>query len=223
MKRIVTLLAAVAMLAASSVASAADNIWFSLVSTSDASITANTQGPGQTLDLNKPLPGPATVRIAVHLTNNLYPAMAGWTMSLASSVGGTFANGAVSGSYDQVIDGVVNGASVANIGAGSSGLNGSAGVIYAFDLVLAGPIGVNVTGDFGAQGALYSNGFRWYGFVGANPISYGAAGYVSPPEAPFQTDVTPGWGSLPVITVTPEPTTLVLLGMGAVALLRRRK
>jgi hypothetical protein len=216
MKRIVTLLAAVAMLAASSVASAADNLWFTMLSTTDGSITA-VGGPGQTLDINKPLPGPATVRIGVHITSQFGP-FAGWTMQLASSAGGAFAAGLVNGTYDQTIDGIVNGSSSASFGAGSSSLAGTDGLIYSFDLVLGGPVPVYVTGDFGQQGIIHANGYRWNGFVGANPFSYGAGpGYVNGP------DVTPGWGELPVIAVTPEPTTLVLLGMGAVALLRRRK
>lgn len=218
MKNLATLIVAIAMAASVSVANAADNLWYTLISTSDASIVAGSSGPGQTLSLLKPNAGPATVRIGVNISNQ-YDFFAGWTLNLQTTAGSTFANGVRLGTYDQDIDGIVNGSMSASFGAGSSSLQGSEGLIYEFDLVLTGSnLPVAVTGDFGAQGIIYSNNFNWYGFVGANPISYGKPNYT------FGPDTTPGWGSLPVITVAvPEPTTLVLLGLGTVALLRRRK
>ena len=220
MKKIASLIVAVAMLASVSVANAADNMWYTLISSSDASVVVADSGPGKALSLTKPGAGAATIRVGLNMTSST-AAFAGWEINHIITGGATFANGALLGTnYDQVLSDITNGSTNATFGRGSSSVSGSAGLVFAFDLVLpaGGNLPVLVTGDFGQSGALYSNGLYWYGRVAANPISFGGAGYTG------GADTTPGWGSLPVISIqVPEPTTLVLLGLGAVALLRRRK
>lgn len=212
MKRIATFMAAIAMFAASSVASAADNLWFSMIS-APAGVTA-VGGSGQELVINNPGLAAGVVRVGVNITA---PAtLAGYSLSLLASPGGSFANGLAQGSgYDQNIGDIAAGPAV-TFGRGSSSTAGSTGLIFSFDLVLQAGAAPIVTGDFGPDGILYNTGLFWRGFVGNNGFSYAGPAYPG--------DDTPvGWGLNPVIRVTPEPTTLVLLGLGAVALIRRRK
>lgn len=222
MKKLATLVAAIALFAASSVASAADHLWFSYVSSSPNIEIAPgpNNGPGQQLHLIKTNSDPAVVTVNINITSDS-GALAGWELGLQTSLGSSFANGVAGGAaYDQIFGGIADGANSVSFGRGSSSAAGTTGVIYTFDLVInGGPVlPVAVTGDFGAtQGVVKSNAYYWYGFVGNNPISYGAPNYT------FGPDETPGWGLNPVVLVTPEPATLVLLGLGAVALIRRRK
>lgn len=216
MKRILTLVAAIAMLAASSVASAADNLWFSLANPAPAGVTVESSGPGTALSLTNPTGNPLTVRVNVNITSdtNLFT----WSMALAS-VGGTFSNGAFgpAGGSDQPFGGT-NGSAAFAVSNGSIPGAGLPGVLYSFDLNLPAGVGA-VTGDFGPSGILKQPNTFWYGFVGPNPISIAGG-----PAYTFGEDTTVGWGQLPVITVAiPEPATLGLLALGVVAIIRRRK
>ncbi len=230
MRRFVLLVAALAAMATGSVANAADNMWFTLVS-SNGDAVAIEQGPGSALVIEK-LPSTTTLRIAMNftasdnLTGNDAVGMSSYSFAL-NSTAGFFSNGAIGDvtNYNAPAGGADGDGSFGfqNL---SAAVNGSDGVGYLFDLTINdATLGLvaNVTGDFPSNMIYGINhsfpGARWYGFVGGNPISYGSPSYTG------GLDVTPGWGSLPVISVinVPEPASMALLAMGAVALIRRRR
>lgn len=213
MKKFGMLVAAIALIAGTSVANAADNLWFTAVSGG----SAVTQGPGQALSLTA-TPG-EVVTVQVNITSDS-GGLNGWQLNLNSSGDAIFGGGLALGTgYDSVGQNFGDiGASGGQFGRGSPTASGSTGAIYQFTITV-GNQNVDVGGDFGfPQGIYKNNGLYWYGFVGANPVSYGAANYTNGP------DVTPGWGNAPVIHIAvPEPATLGLIGLGVVALIRRRK
>ncbi|HWL92715.1 MAG TPA: PEP-CTERM sorting domain-containing protein [Phycisphaerae bacterium] len=225
MKRIVTLVAAFAMMAAGSVANAADNAWFSLEGGG-----AVGEGPGQPLVVQVPSGG-GTVRISYNFTaaqqapGNPQDGMLGWAIRLGQEGGTAVAAFAGGGAYSTTgytnnFPGVEIGPSLI-AGQTSDTGDGSAGLVYSFDLNVTGPDGTAalIGGDFGPSEQAYNNGYAWYGFVGPNPISYGRVGYAG------GVDTTAGWGQSPVIIVNviPEPATLGLIGLGVFALIRRRR
>jgi hypothetical protein len=88
-------------------------------------------------------------------------------------------------------------------------------LVSTFQLSITGSdLGVtNVFGQHGPTDTAYLTAGLWFGSVGPNPPDWGNA-------ATYGT-----WGDLPVITINtiPEPASLGLLAIGALALIRRRK
>ncbi|MFQ5473031.1 MAG: PEP-CTERM sorting domain-containing protein [Dehalococcoidia bacterium] len=204
MKR--ALLVTLLVLSTASIATAADNMWFT---------SGGAGAPGTALVLTGP--GPHLVEVNITFSS---PG-AGWAMTLfgaagQSAAGFNYAPGNALGYTADQLDTGAAGSLMSDVGGIDNTGQGGSGVVFTFELSGLG----DVTGDFGATAQAYGNGYAWYGFVGPNPISYGIAGYVGPAGTP---DQTPGWGSLPVISVIPEPATIALLGLGAVALIRRRR
>jgi len=113
-----------------------------------------------------------------------------------------------------------SGSNLLDVGGSSIPPTGMDGIVFTFELTGMG----DVVGDFGSTGQWYGTPqpnptYLWYGFVGPNPISYGQANYVNVGGP----DITPGWGSLPVISVVPEPSTIALLAIGSFMILRRKR
>lgn len=221
MKKIASMLVALAMAAGASVAQAADNAWFTLQG-GGPDVTVISQGPGQALVIEKqPGPGTTTLTIGYNVSSAGGP-LGGYAYALnAQSQGQTalFSNPQnVGAGFSAPFPGPTGETLV--YGAGSPAGTGAPGLVSTFTLVInkLGPLGeTNIFGDFGPTAQAYASGYAWYGRVGPNPVTYGLPNYAD--------DVGPGWGPLPVITIRniPEPASIALLGVGALALIRRRK
>jgi hypothetical protein len=212
------LVTALALLATTAVANAADQAWFSWEGGDGAPVN---QGPGQTLVIEKPAtPGTYHIVIGYNFTNNEQfgspTGMAGWGFELGGAPGVTYGGEDYTNSQAAGYNLDIPNGTGASLGAGglSNAANGADGLVFLFEIWIdkppAGP-STAIFGDLGSQ--VSSTGFAWYGSIGPNAGHYGIPGY---------NDNT---GSLPLIQINtvPEPATIALLGMGVVALIRRRR
>jgi hypothetical protein len=215
MKRMLSIVATLGLLVGTSVAQAADNAWFHLQGSSDpGSIVGSASGAGLPLNVTTDTAGPITLNIGFSLTNDTYGTpMAGLGLHLGPVPGGTYSPTTVtSANYNAAV--VNTGGNELNAIWLSNPPTGPTGHVINFSLTLGalapGQV-INIFGDQGAGDTATSQGYAWYGRVANNEVIYGYGGT--------------SWGNLPVITITniPEPTSVVLLALGAVALIRRRK
>jgi len=197
MKKIVALVAVLAMV---SVAGASEQVWFT-------SPGASVQGaPGVSMTL--PSAGSYTVQVWLSATDLIY----GYDIGLKSTAANAGSNGGFPG----------NGASgwlmpFSSVGTGMQLFHLGQ---YGFSTWTGGPVNVatfTLTAVANSEiiGGSHEDGYGWSDDQGnAVAAQYGAF---------WNADGNPGsWANGPAITVLPEPATLVLLGLGAVALLRRR-
>jgi hypothetical protein len=226
MKRLMGLVAALSLLTASSVASAAEEAWFTLEGTTCTGVSSTGGGPNQTLAITKDNTATCNVTVGYNLTSEAFN-LQSYALQLfntpdVSLVSVDFTPGDALGFVTHFSNNTLG--SFVDIG----GLNAApAGT----DMPPAGALVARITmqiskpnagahsilGDYGSSAQAHNNGYLWFGGVGANGNTYGQANYTGQ-------EVT-GWGALPVITITnvPEPATLALLGVGALALIRRRR
>lgn len=213
----VLLTAAVAALMVSGVANAAGNAWFELVGTAPEGVVA-TGGVGQTLIIDKGQ-DPVVLNIGFFLNTggeNIF----GWAMGTHATPGATYnvyepaswAGGDAAG-YN---------AHIGPAGLGLAGLDHAgttaaaapaAGLMFEFELIIDKPfLGITEIYAFvGGNAIATETGYGWMGAWGPN----------APIEGYPYTDA----GTLPMIIINniPEPATIALLGLGAVALIRRRR
>jgi len=226
------LIAAVTLLASTAASSAVDNdsAWFSLEGTSDPSVTA-TGGPGQTLVIDKPFgPGGVHLVIGYNFTNTLQygspTTMAAWGFTLdtvdltgggqnVTAGNGDFTLSQAAGYNLDIPNADPDPGAFFSAGALSGAGNGNDGLVFTFEIWVEKfdsiPTATLIFGDF--LGQQTGNGFAWYGSIGPNTGRYGIPGY------------NDRAAELPLITINnvPEPATIALLGMGVVALFRRRR
>jgi hypothetical protein len=211
-----SIVATLGLLVGTSVAQAADNAWFHLQGSSDpGSIVGSVGGSGLPLAITTDTAGPITLNIGYSLTNNTYGTpMAGVGLHLGAVPGGSYSpTTPTSANYNFAA--VNTGGAELTAAWVSNGGNGPTGHVLNFSLTLGalapGQV-LNVFGDMGPGDTVEAaNGFAWYGRVANNEVIYGYGGT--------------SFGNLPIITITniPEPASMALLVLGAVALMRRRK
>jgi hypothetical protein len=211
MKKILGLVAALALVSSASTALAVDNAWFTL----EGGGVPDGQGSGQTLVITRNAGDVTNLVIGFHITDTEGLGMAGYAYDVhgAGENSWNFSNAQnVGAGYTNFIPGAV-GASL-QFGA-TSFTGGATGLVSTFLLSITGSdLGVtNVFGQHGPTESAYLNGTLWFGSVGPNAPDFGSS-------ASYGT-----WGDLPVITINtiPEPASLGLLAIGALALIRRRK
>lgn len=228
MKKFNVFVATIALLAATTAASAVDTAWFSL---EGGTVLNSSQGPGAALVIEKNL-DTVTLTIGYNVSSGS-GALAGWAIAITSqqtpgksvSVDGFTRLGA---GYNIPTGGnapvSLSGGGTFDIGAGAINADGTTGLVFTFELTIDGKTDQSTTdifGSFGTSEQVRSDGVQWYGTVGPNA---GSGGLGDPVGVVYGYAGT-SFGSLPVISITniPEPATLALLGLGVVALIRRRR
>lgn len=221
--KVASRLLALALVASASVAQADTAHWFTASAPTGGASIQDAGGPGQTpvlkCDVTVPAPCSWTISIAFQNAGGDSPII-GWATDLYSEA----LNGKIVGSNLVYAGGF--GAHPAGNGTGASpGLlvNGN-GFDGSFAGVSGGPLGSFTLSKFKSPGAgaqtdvilARVGDVAWANLDGAAPIV--AMGGNNPVSADVGTDL----GAAIVIMNFPEPSSLALLGLGALALIRRR-
>jgi len=232
-KNTIMIAATVAAFALASVSQAATSVWFQLGDAGTSGVTVandnGTGGPGETLLLDKPgEPGIYT------FTVDMYASVTG--PGLYSHNTTLSADGTVSASTLQNASPPSDGGfSIANTGTGAGifgpgfilnnyGSGCFSGTGWALQNMYLGSITLTVDKtDLGSVNVYAEVGNGSYGLNGGG---FEQELYFGPnPSVSGQNAISPPAGEFAVITITnlPEPATLSLLGLGAIALIRRRR